>query len=115
MNRRSFLQSALAGAAALTRLAALPKMKITRIRFYQNPLSKTLFNQSAHIVTVETDAGITGIGEGGSNDTVEQCAQMIIGEDPLRLHHVWQGNYPGYFYPPGRAQLDTPGAIDLAR
>jgi len=40
-------------------LAALPKMKIKRIRFYQNPLSKTLFNQSFHIVTVETDQGIT--------------------------------------------------------
>jgi L-alanine-DL-glutamate epimerase-like enolase superfamily enzyme len=119
MNRRSFLQSALAGtAAALARparmLAALPKMKITRIRFYQNPLSKTLFNQSAHIVTVETDAGITGIGEGGTKDTVEQCAQMIVGEDPLRTDHVWQVNYRGYFYPPGREKLDAQGAIDLA-
>src|SRR6202049_4082906 len=119
MNRRSFLQSALAGtAAALARparmLAALPKMKITRIRFYQNPLSKTLFNQSAHIVTVETDAGITGIGEGGSRDTVEQCAQMIIGEDPLRIDHLWQLNYRGYFYPPGREKVDAQGAIDLA-
>lgn len=119
MNRRSFLQSALAGtAAALTRpatmLAALPKMKIKRIRFYQNPLSKTLFNQSFHIVTVETEQGITGIGEGGSKDTVEQCAQMIIGEDPLRTDHLWQVNYRGYFYPPGREKLHAQGAIDMA-
>jgi galactonate dehydratase len=119
MNRRNFLQSALAGTAtALTRpaalLAALPSMKIKRIRFYHNPLSKTLFNQSAHIVTVETDAGITGTGEGGSKDTVEQCAQMIIGEDPLRTDHLWQLNYRGYFYPPGREKLDALGAIDLA-
>src|SRR5580692_8230740 len=119
MNRRNFLQSALAGsAAALTRpaalLAALPSMKIKRIRFYHNPLSKTLFNQSAHIVTVETDAGITGTGEGGSKDTVEQCAQMIIGEDPLRTDHLWQLNYRGYFYPPGREKLDALGALDLA-
>src|SRR5260370_16928180 len=115
MNRRSFLQSALAGAAALTRLAALPKMKITRIRFYQNPLSKTLFNQSFHIVTVETDSGLTGIGEGGSRDTVEQCAQMIIGEDPLRIDHLWQVNYPGYFYPPGPQNLhpQAPTALPL--
>src|SRR5438270_13430018 len=118
MNRRCFLQSALAGATlGLARperlLAAVPKMKITRIRCYQNPQSKTLFNQSAHIVTVETDAGITGIGEGGSKDTVEQCAQMIIGEDPLRIDHVWQVNYRGYFYPPGREKLDAQGAIDL--
>src|SRR5436189_6123347 len=81
MNRRTFLQSiAAASGAALLRparmLAALPKMKIKRIRFYQNPLSKTLFNQSFHVVTVETDQGLVGIGEGGSKDTVEQCAQM---------------------------------------
>src|ERR1700724_3103804 len=114
MNRRSFLQSVVAGAAALTRLAAPPQNKNTRIRFYQNPLSKTLFNQSAHIVTVETDAGITGIGEGGTKDTVEQCAQMIVGEDPLRTDHVWQVNYRGYFYPPGREKLHAQGAIDMA-
>src|SRR6266478_2374356 len=118
MNRRNFLQSALAGsAAALLRparmLAALPKMKIKRIRFYQNPLSKTLFNQSFHIVTVETDQGVTGIGEGGPKDTVEQCAQMIIGEDPLRIY-LCQVNYRGYFYPPGREKLHAQGAIDLA-
>ena len=119
MNRRTFLQSALSGsAAALLRparmLAALPKMKIKRIRFFQNPLSKTLFNQSFHIVTVETDSGLTGIGEGGSRDTVEQCAQMIIGEDPLRIDHLWQVNYRGYFYPPGREKLHAQGAIDMA-
>jgi len=57
-------------------------MKITRIRFYHNPNSRPIFNQSFHIVTVETDAGITGIGEGGSPETVQQCAAMIVGEDP---------------------------------
>ena len=42
--------------------APLPKMKITRVRFYQSPLSRPMVNQSMHIVTVETDAGLTGIG-----------------------------------------------------
>src|SRR6266478_1336173 len=119
MNRRHFLQSALAGSvAALARpasmLAALPKMKIKRIRFYQNPLSKTLFNQSYHIVTVETDQGITGIGEGGSKDTVSQCAGFIIGENPMRIGHLWQMMFRGMFYPAGREKLDALGAIDLA-
>src|SRR5437763_11884133 len=92
MKRRSFLQSAgLAGAAAFTSEsrataspppATPPPMKITRVRFYHNPNSPAHFNQSFHIVTVETDQGITGIGEGGSKDTIEQCAAMIIGEDP---------------------------------
>src|ERR1700724_842202 len=99
MNRRSFLQSVVAGAAALTRLAAPPQNKNTRIRFYQNPLSKTLFNQSAHIVTVETDAGITGIGEGGSRDTVEQCAGRLIGQDPQYIERLWQDMARSFFCP----------------
>src|SRR5207249_5456135 len=123
MKRRSFLQSAgLAGAAAFTAesrataspLPALPSMKITRVRFYHNPNSPAHFNQSFHIVTVETDQGIMGIGEGGSKDTVEQCAAMIVGEDPSRIDHLWQMMYRGYFYPAGREKLDAMGAIDLA-
>ena len=122
MKRRSFLQSAgLAGAAAFTAESRAPAspppamaMKITRVRFYHNPNSPAHFNQSFHIVTVETDQGITGVGEGGSKDTIEQCAAMIIGEDPSRIDHLWQMMYRGYFYPAGREKLDALGAIDLA-
>ncbi|MGH9454568.1 MAG: mandelate racemase/muconate lactonizing enzyme family protein [Terriglobia bacterium] len=128
MKRRDFIQSAgLGGAAALTAgapLAARPSaqlssaaaspLKITRIRFYHNPQSPPSFNQSFHIVTVETDQGITGIGEGGSPDTVKQCGGMIIGEDASRIDHLWQMMFRGYFYPAGREKLDALGAIDLA-
>jgi len=86
----------LASGAALAH-AALPKMKITRIRFYHNPRNRPTFNQSAQVVTVETDQGITGIGEGGSKDTLEQSAAMLIGEDPGRIEHLWQLMYRGYF------------------
>jgi len=120
MQRRSFLQMAslggaagIVGAAPLAKAASSPH-KITRVRFYLNPASPVLFNQSFHIVTVETDQGITGIGEGGSKDMVEQCAAMIIGEDPFRTDHLWQMMYRGYFYPAGREKLDALGAIDLA-
>lgn len=89
-------------------------MKITRIRFYHNPNSRSTFNQSSDIITVETDQGITGVGEGGSKDAVEQCARMIIGEDPSRIDHLWQMMYRGYFYPAGREKLHALGAIDLA-
>jgi galactonate dehydratase len=121
MQRRSFLQSvgmggaaALAAASKATATAAPPPMKITRVRFYHNPNSPSHFNQSFHIVTVETDQGITGIGEGGSRDTISQCAAMIIGEDPFRIEHLWQMMFRGYFYPAGREKLDALGAIDLA-
>ncbi len=89
-------------------------MKITRVRFYHNPQSPPAFNQSFNIVTVETDQGITGVGEGGSPDTVKQCAAMLIGEDPARIEHLWQMMFRGYFYPAGREKLDAMGAIDLA-
>jgi len=121
MRRRSFLQMAsLGGAAGLAALpsaakaATPPPMKITRVRFYLNPNSGPTFNQSFHIVTIETDQGITGVGEGGSKDTVEQCAAMLIGEDPSRIDHLWQMMFRGYFYPAGREKLDALGALDLA-
>jgi L-alanine-DL-glutamate epimerase-like enolase superfamily enzyme len=89
-------------------------MKITRVRFYFNPSSGATFNQSFHIVTIETDQGITGVGEGGSKDTVEQCGAMLIGEDPSRIDHLWQMMFRGYFYPAGREKLDALGALDMA-
>ena len=49
-------------------------MKITRVRVYEPPNPNPLFNQSDMVVTVETDAGITGIGEGGSPRYVEADA-----------------------------------------
>jgi galactonate dehydratase len=114
MIRRTLLRSGLLTAAAALAKAALPKMKITRIRFYHVKNSRPIFNQSSHIVTVETDAGLTGIGEGGTKDTVEQCAAMLIGEDPCRIEHLWQLMYRGYFYPAGREKLHALGALDLA-
>ena len=107
----------LAGAAAVwprTSMAAIPKMKIRRIRYYQPARVNPTFNQSNRIVTIETDAGIIGIGEGGSKDMMEQCASMLIGEDPSRIDHLWQAMYRGWFYPPGREKLHALGALDMA-
>jgi L-alanine-DL-glutamate epimerase-like enolase superfamily enzyme len=108
--RRTFLQAALGTAVS----AAVPKLKITRVRFYESPISRPHMNQSFHIVCVDTDQGITGIGEGGSNDTLRECAETVIGEDPMRIDRCWQLMYRGRFYPAGREKLDAIGAIDLA-
>jgi L-alanine-DL-glutamate epimerase-like enolase superfamily enzyme len=127
MQRRNFIQNALMGGTAL--LTTLPvidgmsapavkppsKLKITKIRYYSAPgYNKPLFNQARGIVEVETDGGIIGIGEGGAKDTVEQCAQMLIGEDPFRIEYLWQNLYRGMFYPPGREKLHALGAIEMA-
>ena len=118
MKRRAFVQSAFLGSVASwagTRtVTAAPPMKITRIRYYRSPNARPIFTQSTNIVTVETDQGITGVGEGGSRDTVEQCSAMLIGEDPSRIEHLWQLMYRGYFYPPGREKLHALGALDMA-
>jgi len=89
-------------------------MKITRISCYRPQVANPTFNQSDIAVMVETDEGITGIGEGGAVDTLVQCAGMLIGEDPLRIQHLWQLMYRGYFYPAGREKLHALGALDLA-
>ncbi|HEV2424131.1 MAG TPA: mandelate racemase/muconate lactonizing enzyme family protein [Terriglobia bacterium] len=107
-------QSGVTAQSSAATPAAPGPIKITRIRFYHNPTSPPSFNQSFHIVTVETDQGITGIGEGGSKGTIEQCAAMIIGEDAFNTDHLWQMMFRGYFYPAGREKLDALGAIDLA-
>ena len=118
MNRRNFLK-ALAAAPAVTlslpRLqASVPKMKITRVRVYSPPNPNPLFNQSDLVVTVETDAGITGIGEGGSQQILEQSAGRLIGRDPQHIERLWQDMSRSFFYPAGREREDAIGALDLA-
>src|SRR3954470_1560010 len=117
MHRRQFLQAAAAGAAgALTgrASAALPKAKITKIGIYEPPDLNPLFNQSNMVVIVETDTGLVGVGEGGSKDTLEQCAARLIGQDPFRTERLWQDMYRAFFYPPGREKVHALGALDLA-
>jgi galactonate dehydratase len=127
MQRRNFIKSAvlgstavLAGSPFITSYAGFTNntisfLKITKIRYYSIPdYNKPLFNQARGIVEIETDGGITGIGEGGSKDMIEQCAQMMIGEDPFRIEHIWQNIYRGMFYPPGREKLHALGALEMA-
>ncbi len=127
MKRRKFLQTAALGSTAVlagfpllnanvfSRNTSTSNLKITKIRYYSAPgYNKPLFNQARGIVEIETDGGIIGIGEGGSKDMIEQCAQMMIGEDPFRIEHLWQLLYRGMFYPPGREKLHAVGALEMA-
>ena len=120
MQRRAFLRSLAAtavagGVRALPAYAVpLPKMKITRVRAYLPPHPNPLFNQSDVVVTVETDAGITGIGEGGVKDTLAPSAGRLIGRDPQYIERLWQDMNRAFFYPAGRERTDAIGALDLA-
>ena len=120
MKRRAFLRSLAATAIASgmrtlpSYAAPLPKMKITRVRAYLPPHPNPLFNQSDVVVTIETDAGITGIGEGGVKDTLSQSAGRLIGRDPQYIERLWQDMNRAFFYPAGRERTDAIGALDLA-
>ena len=120
MERRSFLQSTVVsgmGASifrAKPMAAAAPEMKITRVRAYVPPRFNPLGGQSNIVVTVETDAGITGIGEGGWKELIENCAAFLIGQNASDTDHLWQMMYRGDFYPAGREKLHALGALDMA-
>jgi galactonate dehydratase len=119
VHRRTFFRSLAAASAAAAAappraMAALSKTKITRVRVYEPPNRNPLFNQSDLVVTVETDAGVTGIGEGGSKDMLEQCAGRLIGQDPQYIERLWQDMSRAFFYPAGREKEHAIGALDLA-
>jgi L-alanine-DL-glutamate epimerase-like enolase superfamily enzyme len=111
---RDFLLAGSVAALAPRAWSALPTARITRVRIYRPPNHNPLFNQSNMVVTVETDAGLTGIGEGGSKDTLEQCAERLIGRNPFDIERCWQDMYRAFFYPPGREKTHALGALDLA-
>ncbi len=119
MHRRAFLKSLAVASggsliASLPAEGSLPKTKITRVRVYAPPNPNPLFNQSDLIVTIETDSGLTGIGEGGSKQMLEQSAGRLIGRDPQYIERLWQDMSRAFFYPAGREKEDAIGALDLA-
>ena len=119
MRRRTFLKSLAAAVTAgvaggFSVFAAVSKMKITRVRAYLPPNPNPLINQSDMVVTIETDAGITGIGEGGTPDILSQAAGRLIGQDPRHIEWLWQDMNRAFFYPAGRERTHAIGALDLA-
>ena len=136
MNRRGFAQSltGLIGAVATdSRTAAaspargaplaraqarLSPAKITSIRIFYppnyNPNGPQAFPQSNMVVLVDTDAGLTGIGQGGSPDTVRNVARSVIGKNAFDTEMIWQAAFMDGFYSPGKERLHALGAIDLA-
>jgi galactonate dehydratase len=98
--------------------AALAPTRITKIRLFYppnyDPNGAQAFPQSNMIVLVDTDAGITGVGQGGSPDTVRNVARSVIGKNAFDTEAIWQAAYMDSFYSPGKERLHALGAIDLA-
>jgi L-alanine-DL-glutamate epimerase-like enolase superfamily enzyme len=94
--------------------------KIKLIRYFshsgdaQGRRGQPMVNQSSNVVIIETEAGLVGIGEGGEPTSMDECASMLIGEDPFRIDQHWQRMLRGYFFPAGREKIHSLGALDLA-
>ena len=87
-------------------------MKITKVT--------PLFIDRYLLVKVDTDAGVSGIGESGawgfleaSAAAVEKFGRYLIGEDPLRIEHHWQYMYR-FSHFRGAAIMGALSAIDIA-
>jgi galactonate dehydratase len=98
--------------------ARLPSALITKIRVYYppnyNPNGPQAFPQSNMVILVDTDAGITGVGQGGSPDLVRNVSRSVIGKNAFDAEFIWQAAYMDGFYSPGKERLHALGGIDLA-
>ena len=72
-------------------------------------------------VTVDTDEGIYGVGEAGITGremavigAIEHFRDILVGEDPFRIEHIWQILFRGGFFPAQRILTAAISAIDIA-
>ena len=72
-------------------------------------------------VTVDTDEGISGVGEAGLTGrelavvgALDHFRPLLIGQDPFRTEHLWQLLFRGGFFPAQRALGAAISAIDIA-
>ena len=87
-------------------------MKITKVT--------PIFIDRYLLVKIDTDAGISGIGESGawgyleaSGATIEKYGRYLVGQDPLRIEHHWQYMYR-FSHFRGAAIMGALSAIDIA-
>src|SRR5437870_11380376 len=92
-------------------------MKITNVEAFPvfNGQRNNLF------VTVDTDEGISGVGESGLSGrelavmgAIEHFKPLLIGVDASRLEHIWQLLFRGGFFPANRVRCSAISAIDIA-
>ena len=92
-------------------------MKITAVRSF--PVKSG--HRNLFIVRIETDEGVSGLGEGGISGRELAMAGMIshferelIGQDPRRIEHLWQYLYRGNYFEGGNIASAAISAIDIA-
>jgi galactonate dehydratase len=92
-------------------------MKIASVE----PLVVDVGTRNWLFVVVETDEGLTGIGEGSLPGhpravaaAVEEYREYVVGQDPARIQHLWQLMYRQPFFRSGAVTLSAMSAIEQA-
>jgi galactonate dehydratase len=93
-------------------------LKITELKSY--PVQDA-DGSAFHFVVVDTDAGISGIGEIGIRNwgaAIEQAvahlSEIVIGQDPWSTEKIWQQMFRGGFFPADKVYACAISAIDIA-
>jgi galactonate dehydratase len=92
-------------------------VKITAV----DPLVVNVGSRNWLFVVVETDEGLTGVGEGSLPAhplavaaAVEEYRDYVVGENPARIQHLWQLMYRRPFFRSGAVTLSAMSAIEQA-
>jgi galactonate dehydratase len=92
-------------------------MRIADVR----PLSFWDGRRNSFVVVIETDDGLTGLGEAGIGGhlpaitaAIETFKPWLIGQDATRIEHIWQYLFRGAFFPGGNILSAAVSAIDIA-
>jgi galactonate dehydratase len=92
-------------------------MRITSVE----PLVVDVESRNWLFVVVETDEGVSGVGEGSLPGhpravaaAVEEYGEYVVGEDPARIQHLWQLMYRQPFFRSGAVTLSAMSAIEQA-
>ncbi len=103
-------------------------MKITSVEIFDCELKKrdqTMASYNPVLIRVNTDAGISGVGEVGlaygagaksGVGIIRDLAPLIIGEDPLNIEKIWEFLFRKTFWGMGGGNVFYAGmsAIDIA-
>ncbi|MCY4526857.1 MAG: hypothetical protein OXB89_09640, partial [Anaerolineaceae bacterium] len=78
-------------------------------------------NRNSLFVSVDTDEGISGVGEAGISGrehavigAIDHFRPLLLGMDPFRTEYIWQLLFRGGFFPAQRIQTAAISAIDIA-
>ncbi|MFM2032291.1 MAG: hypothetical protein RLZZ297_1056 [Chloroflexota bacterium] len=78
-------------------------------------------NRNQLVVKIETDEGISGLGESGLSGrelavigAINHFREFLIGKDPMQIGRIWQELYRSQYFEGGRVLTAAQSAIDIA-